>query len=146
MKFLSQNFLIDGNIVRKIVKFAEVKKGDSILEIGPGPGALTEELLAQGASVIAVEKDRKFAAALHRLQTADQRLQIFENDVLKWNPTSHLNFKTKLIANLPYNITTPILTHFLPQRKFFQSLTVMVQREVGERVIAKPGSKAYGSL
>lgn len=146
MKFLSQNFLIDGNIVRKIVKFADVKKGDTVLEVGPGPGVLTEELLAQGALVIAVEKDRKFAAALHRLQTPDNRLIVFEDDVLKWNPVEHLKPGTKLIANLPYNITTPILTHFLPHRELFESITVMVQKEVGERLVAQPGTKAYGSL
>lgn len=146
MKFLSQNFLIDGNIVRKIVKFADVKKGDIVLEIGPGPGALTEELLSQGAHVMAVEKDRKFAVALHRLQTPDHRLQVFEDDVLKWDATKYLKSGTKLIANLPYNITTPILTYFLPHRELFQSLTVMVQKEVGERLVAQPGSKAYGSL
>ncbi len=146
IKFLSQNFLIDGNIVRKIVKFADVKTGDSVLEIGPGPGVLTEELLAQGAKVIAVEKDRKFAPALHRLQTPDHRLDVFEQDVLEWSPEKHLGAGTKLIANLPYNITTPILTHFLPLRELFQSVTVMLQREVAERLLAQPGSKAYGSL
>lgn len=144
IKSLSQNFLIDGNIIRKIVKLADVKQGDSVLEIGPGPGALTEELLLQGATVTAVEKDRKFAAALHRLQTKDQRLQVIEEDVLEWHPT--LKSRTKLIANLPYNITTPILTHFLPKIECLESLTVMVQKEVGERLLAKPGSKMYGSL
>lgn len=146
IKFLSQNFLIDGNIVRKIIKFADIKAGDSVLEIGPGPGVLTEELLAQGAQVFAVEKDRKFAAALTRLQTEDKRLIVFEDDALEWNPASHLNPQTKLVANLPYNITTPILTHFLPRRELFQTITVMVQKEVAERLLAHPGSKAYGSL
>lgn len=146
IKFLSQNFLIDGNIVRKIVKFADVKTGDSVLEIGPGPGVLTEELLVQGANVIAVEKDRKFAAALHRLQTPDHRLEVFEQDVLQWSPEKYLGAGTKLIANLPYNITTPILAHFLPRRELFQTVTVMLQREVAERLLAQPGSKAYGSL
>jgi 16S rRNA (adenine1518-N6/adenine1519-N6)-dimethyltransferase len=146
IKFLSQNFLIDGNIVRKIVKWADVKKEDSVLEVGPGPGVLTEELLSQGATVVAVEKDRKFATALHRLQTSDRRLQVFEDDILKWDPAPHIQPRTKLIANLPYNITTPILTHFLPRRDLFQSITVMVQKEVGQRLVAKPGSKAYGSL
>jgi len=146
IKFLSQNFLIDGNIVRKIVKFADIKAGDSVLEIGPGPGVLTEELLAQGAQVFAVEKDRKFASALKRLQTEDKRLIVFEDDALEWDPASHLNPQTKLVANLPYNITTPILTHFLPRRELFQTITVMVQKEVAERLLAHPGSKAYGSL
>jgi 16S rRNA (adenine1518-N6/adenine1519-N6)-dimethyltransferase len=146
IKFLSQNFLIDGNIVRKIVRFADVNAKDSVLEIGPGPGVLTEELLAHGAHVFAVEKDRKFASALTRLQTEDKRLIVFEDDALKWDFASHLKQKTKLVANLPYNITTPILTHFLPRRDFFQTLTVMVQKEVAERLLAHPGSKAYGSL
>jgi 16S rRNA (adenine1518-N6/adenine1519-N6)-dimethyltransferase len=145
-KFLSQNFLIDGNIVRKIVQFADVKSGDTILEIGPGPGVLTQQLLAQGATVIAVEKDRKFGAALHRLQTEDQRLHVFEDDALNWDPSQHLKHVAKLIANLPYNITTPILTLFLPRHDLLSSITVMVQREVAERMVAKAGSKTYGSL
>lgn len=146
MKFLSQNFLIDGNIVRKIVKLAEVGSGDTVLEIGPGPGVLTEEILAQGAHVIAVEKDRKFAAALHRLQTKDGRLQVFEDDILEWDFAAHLKPRSKLVANLPYNITTPILSHFMPHKELFQTVTVMVQKEVGERFLARPGSKSYGSL
>jgi 16S rRNA (adenine1518-N6/adenine1519-N6)-dimethyltransferase len=145
-KGLSQNFLIDGNIVRKIVQLAGVKPGDNVLEIGPGPGVLTEELLNQGAHVIAVEKDRKFAAALNRLQTPDQRLQVFEADALTWDAASHLKQGTKLIANLPYNITTPILTHFLPMHDLLQSITVMVQKEVAERLVSKAGSKTYGSI
>ncbi len=145
-KFLSQNFLIDGNIVRKIVQFADVNPSDTILEIGPGPGVLTEQLLAQGATVVAVEKDRKFGAALHRLQTPDHRLHVFEEDALKWNPSHHIPQGSKLIANLPYNITTPILTQFLPRHDLLSSITVMVQREVAERMVSKPGSKAYGSL
>jgi 16S rRNA (adenine1518-N6/adenine1519-N6)-dimethyltransferase len=145
-KGLSQNFLIDGNIVRKIISFAGVKKGDHILEVGPGPGVLTEELLNQGACVTAVEKDRKFAHALTRLQTSDQRLVIFEDDILLWDISSRLSPSTKMISNLPYNITTPILTRFLPRQDLFDSITVMVQKEVGERMWAKPSTKAYGSL
>lgn len=145
-KFLSQNFLIDGNIVRKIVRIADVKSGDTILEIGPGPGVLTQELLAQGATVIAVEKDRKFATALQRLQTEDRRLHVYEDDALKWDPSNQLSHGSKMIANLPYNITTPILTQFLPRHDLLSSITVMVQREVADRMVAKPGTKAYGSL
>ncbi len=146
LRSLSQNFLIDGNIVRKMVQFADIRKNDRILEVGPGPGVLTEELLAQGASVIAVEKDRKFASALHRLQTSDLRLQVFQEDVLQWNPSLHLQEGTKLIANLPYNITSPVLIYFLPLRNLFQTITVMVQKEVGDRLVANAASKAYGSL
>lgn len=145
-KSLSQNFLIDGNIIRKIVTLAGVQSGDSVLEIGPGPGVLTEELLARGAHVLAVEKDRKFAAALPRLQTPDHRLTVIEGDILEQDLTKLLKPKTKLVANLPYQITTPILTAFLPKREFFESITVMVQKEVAARFSALPGTKDYSSI
>lgn len=143
-KQLSQNFLIDGNIVRKIIALADVKERDTVLEIGPGPGVLTEALLAIGAHVITVEKDRKFAQALQRFQTPDQRLTVYEEDVLSWEISVPKN--TKLIGNLPYNIATPILTRFLLRRDLFQSITIMVQKEVADRMIAKAGTNAYGSL
>jgi 16S rRNA (adenine1518-N6/adenine1519-N6)-dimethyltransferase len=145
-KSLSQNFLIDGNIIRKIVTLASVQPGDSVLEIGPGPGVLTEELLARGAHVLAVEKDRKFAAALPRLQTPDHRLTVIEGDILEQDLSKLLKPKTKLVANLPYQITTPILTAFLPKREFFESITVMVQKEVAARFSALPGTKDYSSI
>lgn len=145
-KQLSQNFLIDGNIVRKIITLADVQKGDSVLEIGPGPGVLTEALLEIGAQVVAVEKDRKFAQALYRFQTFDERLKVFEHDVLQWDISQHLHKRFKVIANLPYHITTPILTRFLPCLDIFQSITVMVQKEVAERMLARHGTAAYGSL
>jgi 16S rRNA (adenine1518-N6/adenine1519-N6)-dimethyltransferase len=145
-KSLSQNFLIDGNIIRKIVKCAGVEKGDSVLEIGPGPGVLTEALLAEGAHVLAVEKDRKFAAALPRLQTPDKRLTVIEGDILEQDISRLLKPKTKLVANLPYQITTPILTRFLPRKELFESITVMVQKEVAARFVGKPCTKDYGSL
>ena len=141
---LSQNFLIDGNIIRKIVAFADVTEKDTVLEIGPGPGALTEALLATGAQVIAVEKDRKFAQSLRRLQTPDNRLTVFEEDILSWEIRVPKN--TKLVGNLPYNIATPILTRFLPRLDLFQSVTIMVQKEVAERLLANPGIKAYSSI
>ncbi len=145
-KSLSQNFLIDGNIIRKIVTFAGVQKGDSVLEIGPGPGVLTEELLARGAHVLAIEKDRKFAAALPRLQTEDGRLTVIEGDILEQDLSKLLKPRTKLVANLPYQITTPILTAFLPKREFFESITVMVQKEVSARFLAHPSTKDYSSI
>jgi 16S rRNA (adenine1518-N6/adenine1519-N6)-dimethyltransferase len=83
-KYSSQNFLIDGNIIKKIVSAAAVNKGDLILEIGPGPGALTEEMLELGASVVAIEKDTELAAALQRFQTSDERLTVFEDDILEF--------------------------------------------------------------
>lgn len=145
-KSLSQNFLVDGNIIRKIATLAGVQTGDPVLEIGPGPGVLTEELLARGAHVLAVEKDRKFAAALPRLQTPDHRLTVIEGDILEQDLSKLLKPKTKLVANLPYQITTPILTAFLPKREFFESITVMVQKEVAARFSALPGTKDYSSI
>jgi 16S rRNA (adenine1518-N6/adenine1519-N6)-dimethyltransferase len=145
-KSLSQNFLIDGNIIRKIVTLAGVLPGDFVLEIGPGPGVLTEELLARGAHVLAVEKDRKFAKALTRLQTDDERLTVIEGDILEQDLSKLLKPKTKLVANLPYQITTPILTEFLPKKEFFESITVMVQKEVSARFIAKSSTKDYSSI
>jgi 16S rRNA (adenine1518-N6/adenine1519-N6)-dimethyltransferase len=145
-KSLSQNFLIDGNIIRKIVQFAGVQPGDSVLEIGPGPGVLTEELLARGAHVLAIEKDRKFAKALTRLQTPDHHLTVIEGDILEQDISKFLKPKTKLVANLPYQITTPILTEFLPKNELFESITVMVQKEVSARFLAQPSTSDYSSI
>jgi 16S rRNA (adenine1518-N6/adenine1519-N6)-dimethyltransferase len=145
-KSLSQNFLIDGNIIRKIATLAGVRPGDFVLEIGPGPGVLTEELLARGAHVLAVEKDRKFAKALTRLQTEDGRLTVIEGDILEQDLSKLLKPKTKLVANLPYQITTPILTKFLPKKECFESITVMVQKEVSARFLAHPSTKDYSSI
>lgn len=152
-KGLSQNFLIDGNIIRKIVDTAQIEAGDVVLEIGPGPGSLTEELLAREAIVYAIEKDHRLAEALKRLQTADNRLQIVVGDALKIDFHSLLqpilskaNRKAKIVANLPYNITTPLITTFLPQWILFSRIVVMVQDEVAERICAEAKSSAIGSL
>lgn len=141
-KALSQNFLIDGNIIRKIVATAGVKGGDTVLEIGPGPGALTEELLSTGARVIAVEKDPLLAEGLKRLKG----LEIYCNDILDFPLEDHIRDKAKVIANLPYNITTPILVHLVPKRHILSQLVLMVQDEVALRMTAKVGSSEYSSL
>jgi len=140
-KSLSQNFLIDGNIIRKIVDTAKVAEGESVLEIGPGPGALTQELLARGAHVTAVEKDTYFAK---HLSTIGGHLQVFCQDILDFD-FSRIG-RTKVIANLPYHITTPIVTKLVQQHAKIVSLVIMVQYEVAKRMVAKPGSKDYGSL
>jgi 16S rRNA (adenine1518-N6/adenine1519-N6)-dimethyltransferase len=130
-KRLSQNFLIDGNIIQKILKTAQVQPGDRILEIGPGPGALTAALLEAGAHVTAIELDPLFATKLERLQTPDSRLEIISQDALLFP------FETrpgKVVANLPYHISTPLLTRLLPLTDAFTSLTVMVQKEFAERM------------
>ncbi len=142
-KRLSQNFLIDGNIIRKIVALAELQPSEQVLEIGPGPGALTDALLGQGAKVVAVEKDNAFAEAL-KLRTGD--LQVVNDDFMKVDVDQLITPKAKVIANLPYHLTTPILVSLLPRHDLFSSLIVMVQLEVAERLTAPPGNKTYGSL
>jgi len=140
-KSLSQNFLIDGNIIRKIVTAADVQEGDRVLEIGPGPGALTQELLARGAHVTAVEKDTYFA---EHLSTIGGNLQVHCQDILDFDFSKIEN--TKVIANLPYHITTPIVTKLIQMHEKITSLVIMVQYEVAVRMVAKPGTKDYSSL
>lgn len=151
-KGLSQNFLIDGNILQNILKAADLQPGDQVLEVGPGPGALTEALLNAGASVVAVEMDRILAEALNRFSSPSHHLRIINQDILKapWE-TIHASFpdskkKIKLIANLPYHITTPVLTRFIPLHQEIESIVVMVQDEVGKRMAAAPGTPDFGSL
>jgi 16S rRNA (adenine1518-N6/adenine1519-N6)-dimethyltransferase len=146
LKGLSQNFLIDGNIVRKILATAKVSKNDEIIEIGPGPGALTQAMLEKGARVTSIELDKKLAALLPRLQTPDQRLTVFQEDALKIALTKLPLNKAKLISNLPYHLTTPLLTRFLPLYPQIQSITVMVQKEVAKRIIAGSSLSLYVRL
>ena len=147
-KGLSQNFLIDQNIVKKIIRTSELSASDPVLEIGPGAGALTSLLLDAGAHVYAIEKDSVLARELERFQTSDQRLHVFTSDILDFNLQSikQKDRKIKVIANLPYHITTPILEKLLDSRDLFSCLTIMIQTEVAERILAKPGSKAFSSL
>jgi len=148
-KGLSQNFLIDGNILRKIIKAAGIHPKDHVLEIGPGPGALTEFLLEFDAHVTAIEIDPHFASALKRLQTEGRSLTIFQEDFLKFPLEEYLEKipgKVKVVANLPYHITTPILTKLLPMHDKIESVTIMVQKEFAKRMTAAPGSSDYGSF
>lgn len=141
-KRLSQNFLIDGNIGRKIVALAGVKKNEPVLEIGPGPGALTELLLESMANVTAVEMDPLFADHLKKLG----KIEVICADFLQLDLVQILQKKTKVVANLPYRITTPILSSLLPLHSLIDTVTVMVQKEVAERFLAKPGSKEWNSF
>jgi len=151
-KGLSQNFLIDGNIIRKIVAVSEVNPEDTILEIGPGPGSLTQALLETGASVLAVEKDAVLAHALERLKADSRKLSIFCHDILTFPLQEELTrllqrgSRAKVIANLPYHLTTPIIAQLAPLNNLFSSLTVMVQEEVGRRMTAEPGTSDYSSF
>lgn len=150
-KSLSQNFLIDGNILRKIIKTSAIETEDLILEIGPGPGALTQMLLETDARVIAVEKDHLFAHSLERLKKGNQ-LEVFEADILKFPIESNLKErlapgeKAKVVANLPYHLTTPILAKLLPANDYISSLVIMVQEEVARRFVAQPNTPEYSSF
>lgn len=151
-KFLSQNFLIDGNILRKIIASAAPSPEDIVLEIGPGPGSLTELLLESGATVVAVEKDPILADALKRLNPPDNRLKIYCEDIRSFSfeeslyPLLGEGKKAQVIANLPYHLTTPILARLLPLHRYFSKLTIMVQNEMAQRMISKPHTSDYSSF
>lgn len=145
-KKLGQNFVIDANTVRRIVRAASVASGETVVEVGPGLGSLTLGLLEAGASVVAVEIDKRLAAQLP-LTVAElapgAKLTVLTEDALK--VTSLPDAPTVLVANLPYNVSVPVLLHFLEHFATIERGLVMVQAEVGERVAAGPGSKVYGS-
>jgi len=150
-KSLGQNFLLDLNLTAKIARQAGDLTQCDVLEIGPGPGGLTRGLLAEGARrVLAIEKDSRCVPALAEISAAyPDRLQIIEGDALEVNPLAHLTPPIRVAANLPYNIGTELLVRWLTPPEwppFWQSLTLMFQREVAERIVATPGSKAYGRL
>ncbi|MEV8465383.1 16S rRNA (adenine(1518)-N(6)/adenine(1519)-N(6))-dimethyltransferase RsmA [Fluviibacterium sp. DFM31] len=150
-KSLGQNFLLDLNLTAKIARKAGDLTGCDVLEIGPGPGGLTRGLLAEGArKVVAVEKDRRCLPALHEIADAyPGRLEIIEGDALEVDLTGHLTGPVRVAANLPYNVGTELLVRWLTPDSwppFWDSLTLMFQREVAQRIVARPGSKAYGRL
>ncbi|MFT4961566.1 MAG: 16S rRNA (adenine1518-N6/adenine1519-N6)-dimethyltransferase [Paracoccaceae bacterium] len=150
-KSLGQNFLLDLNLTAKIARQAGNLSDCDVLEIGPGPGGLTRGLLAEGArKVLAVEKDARCIPALEQIAAAyPGQLEIINGDALEIDPLSHLNAPIRIAANLPYNIGTELLVRWLTPEDwppFWQSLTLMFQREVAERIVAHPGSKAYGRL
>ena len=150
-KSLGQNFLLDLNLTAKIARAAGDLSAADVLEIGPGPGGLTRGLLAEGARVVlAVEKDARCLPALSEIAAAyPGRLEVINADALDLDPRDHLTPPIKIVANLPYNVGTELLTRWLDPPAwppFWQSLTLMFQREVAERIVAQPGSKAYGRL
>jgi len=150
-KSLGQNFLLDLNLTAKIARLAGDLSGADVLEIGPGPGGLTRGLLAEGARrVLAIEKDPRCMPVLAAI--ADHypdRLLAINGDALTVNPLEHLTPPIKIAANLPYNVGTELLVRWLTPPEwppFWESLTLMFQREVAQRIVATPGSKAYGRL
>lgn len=150
-KSLGQNFLIDGNIVKNIVEKSGITKDDIVLEIGPGFGTLTEELALNAKKVISVEKDHRLMEVLdYTLQNYDN-VKIINEDFLKTDLEKIFmeeakGQKLKVVANLPYYITTPILERIIENKKYFSTISVMVQEEVARRVVASPNNKDYGSL
>ncbi len=146
-KSLGQNFLTDHNIIRKIVAAADLQPGDNILEIGPGRGAMTELLAQKVDNLLAVEFDRDLASILREKYADSVNVKIHEQDILRVDFKSLLNNqKFKVVANLPYNISTPVLFRFLEERNSFSSFVVMLQKEVGERLAAEPDCGEYGVL
>lgn len=147
-KTLGQNFLFDLNLTRRIARAAAPLEEVSVVEIGPGPGGLTRALLLEGARhVTAIERDRRCVAALAELAAAfPGRLAVIEADALEIDPASLVPAPRKIVANLPYNIATPLLLGWLANIGAYRSLTLMFQKEVAQRLAAAPRAKAYGRL
>lgn len=150
-KKLGQNFLLDLNLTAKIARQAGDLSECDVLEIGPGPGGLTRGLLSEGArKVLAIEKDARCIPALQEIAEAfPDRLEVIEGDALEIDPLAKLTPPIRIAANLPYNVGTELLVRWLTPPSwppFWQSLTLMFQKEVAERITAKPGGKAYGRL
>ncbi len=146
-KKLGQNFLIKRGIVDEIVKAGDLQEGDSVLEIGPGIGTLTQGLAQSGANVTAIELDTRLLEVLDTTLAQYNNVTIVHGDVLKLDVPSIMHHKPfKVVANLPYYITTPIIMSLLESRLPIERLVVMVQKEVALRMVAKPGTKDYGAL
>ena len=165
LKKLGANYLIDGNIKEKIVAAADISKYDSVLEIGPGLGALTIDLAGTGADIVAVDKDKKACVILNDLAGKNfPNLKIVNGDILKFNLNDVFEMSSngraglnlpycgqarrhiKVVGNLPYYITTPIIEYLLGNKRLISTAIIMVQREVASRLMAKPRTKEYSSL
>jgi 16S rRNA (adenine1518-N6/adenine1519-N6)-dimethyltransferase len=145
---LGQHFLLDGNLTDRIVREAGDLTGCHIIEVGPGPGGLTRSLLASAAaSVTAIEVDGRAIGAIGELaETTGARLRLIEADALRVDCASLVPAPRQIIANLPYNVASPLLVGWLRQAAAFERLTLMFQQEVAERICAEPGTAAYGRL
>jgi 16S rRNA (adenine1518-N6/adenine1519-N6)-dimethyltransferase len=149
-KSLGQNFLLDGNLLDRIARVPGKLDGASVYEVGPGPGGLTRALLRTGANVVAVERDDRALPALAELAAlAPGRLTVHGDDALVFDEAAHLPPGTHVVANLPYNVGTALFVRWLtaePWTPWWASLTCMFQKEVAQRIVAAPGSDAYGRL
>lgn len=151
-KSFGQNFLTDTNILQKIVDTAEIDKNVNVIEIGPGIGALTEFLAENSAEVMAFEIDERLVPILEDTLRDHDNIKVINEDVLKADLQTRVkefknpNLPIKVVANLPYYITTPILMHLIESKIPFAEFVVMMQKEVADRISAEPNTKAYGSL
>lgn len=146
-KKLGQNFLIDEGIVQEIVHAADIQEGETILEVGPGIGTLTQGLAEAKANVVAVELDNRLPEVLAKTLEGYDNVRIVHGDILKVNIPEIVEGKNfKVVANLPYYITTPIIMALLEQKLPVTKIVTMIQKEVADRMVAKPGKKDYGAL
>ncbi len=146
-KSLGQNFLVDPNLQRKIVEAVDPGPGDTVVEVGPGQGALTDRLAEAAGRLVAVELDDRLAADLAARFSDADRVAIVHADILDWEPGDILDDPVvKVVGNIPYNITSPLLFRLLEWRPAPDRIVVMVQREVADRILADTGEKAYGAL
>jgi len=149
-KSLAQNFLLDEQLLDRIARIPGELEGERAYEVGPGPGGLTRALLRAGATVTAVERDRRCLPALAELaETAGERLRIIEGDALAVDEPNEIGTGVHVVANLPYNVGTALLVRWLDVERWppwWKSLSLMFQQEVAERIVAQPGSSAYGRL
>lgn len=147
-KSLGQNFLTDNSVLEDIVNSANISDKDLVIEIGPGIGTLTRELLKKAQIVYAVELDSSLIPILHEELKEFSNFQLIHEDALKvdFNEIIGDRGDAKFVANLPYYLTTPIISKILNEKYNFKSLTIMIQKEVGERIASDPGCKAYGAL
>lgn len=143
-KSLGQHFLVDRNIQAKIIQACHLQKSDSVLEIGPGPGQLTQRISPEVKEVLAVELDKELCVGLKEKLKFDN-LKIFCQDILKFN-FRNLNHKVKVVGNLPYYISTPIISHLLDNKDKISAIYISLQKELGERLVASPGGKEYGAF
>jgi 16S rRNA (adenine1518-N6/adenine1519-N6)-dimethyltransferase len=146
-KSFGQHFLLDLNITRKIARLAAVAAGDLVIEVGPGPGGLTRALLETGAQVIAIEKDERFRPLLEELAAATGALQLVFADALDVDEARlAAGASAHVVSNLPYNVGTPLLIKWLTGAWRPAAMTLMFQKEVADRIVARPGESAYGRL
>lgn len=151
-KQLGQNFLIDGNVLKKIVALARLTYSSGVIEIGPGIGALTEKLAQKAQKVVAIEIDGRLIPILNDTLARYNNVRVIHDDILKTNIETLIQTEFQrdqdmmIVANLPYYITTPILMKLLESKLVIRGIVCMMQKEVAERLTASPGTKAYGSL